>query len=138
MNVTLKTVGLVARSLPVTVEFYRALGFDIPLPNPGVVNIDFTTPSGVTFGFLDAASAAEADPSFVFDPDAAQLINLQFICTTPGDVDATFERLVAAGHPPHSAPWDAPWGQRFARVRDPDGRIVNLYAHAMLEEGQDR
>ena len=27
----------------------------------------------------------------------------------------------------HKAPWDAPWGQRYALVRDPDGNAVDLF-----------
>lgn len=55
-------------------------------------------------------------------------MNLQFVCETPGEVDAMHASLVASGYASHTAPWDAFWGQRFARVTDPDGRVVNFYA----------
>ena len=46
----------------------------------------------------------------------------------PEDVDALFERLMAAGHQGLRHPWDAFWGQRYASLLDPDGNGVDLYA----------
>lgn len=46
----------------------------------------------------------------------------------PGSsVDALYARLTADGSGV-KAPHDAPWGQRYAVVRDPDGNHVDLYA----------
>ena len=53
---------------------------------------------------------------------------LAFRCPTPGDVDATYERIIDAGFEGKAEPWDAFWGQRFAYVRDPDGNTVALFA----------
>ena len=44
------------------------------------------------------------------------------------DVDATFERLRAAGVPVVAEPEDERWGERVARTRDPDGNLVYLGA----------
>ena len=48
--------------------------------------------------------------------------------TRPPDVDATYERLVSLGYDGHKEPFDAPWGQRYALVHDPDGNSVDLFA----------
>jgi uncharacterized glyoxalase superfamily protein PhnB len=53
---------------------------------------------------------------------------LAFRLATPDDVDATYDKLVAAGYDGHKAPWNAFWGQRYALVRDPDGNGVDLYS----------
>jgi uncharacterized glyoxalase superfamily protein PhnB len=64
-------------------------------------------------------------------------LNLQLVAVAPGtgwgrvivhvdDVDAVFERCVAAGHTPDSAPVDAPWGERYFHVRDPDGHELSV------------
>jgi catechol 2,3-dioxygenase-like lactoylglutathione lyase family enzyme len=37
------------------------------------------------------------------------------------DVDATYERMTAAGVEFEAAPADTPWGARHAWLRDPDG-----------------
>ena len=39
-----------------------------------------------------------------------------------------FERLIKAGHPGSLEPYDAPWGQRYATILDPDGNMVDLFA----------
>ena len=56
-------------------------------------------------------------------------MNLQFEVTKPEEVDHIYQNLLDAGYQSYAAPWDAFWGQRFARVQDPDGRIVNIYAN---------
>ncbi len=70
--------------------------------------------------------AKQADPGFV--TPVGQSMNLQFECDSPADVDRRCEALLAAGYRGYAAPWDAFWGQRFARVIDLDARIVNIYA----------
>ena len=42
------------------------------------------------------------------------------------DVDALYARLVAAGHRPSSEPRDAPWGERFFHITDPDGHELSF------------
>ncbi|MFO7591552.1 MAG: VOC family protein [Acidimicrobiia bacterium] len=42
------------------------------------------------------------------------------------DVDAMFERVVAAGFEPEMPPSDAPWGERYFHVRDPDGHELSF------------
>ena len=56
-------------------------------------------------------------------------MNLQFMVDSATEVDTVYNRLVEAGYDSYAEPWDAFWGQRFGRVKDPDGRIVNIYAH---------
>jgi catechol 2,3-dioxygenase-like lactoylglutathione lyase family enzyme len=46
------------------------------------------------------------------------------------DVDAMYRRAVAAGHRPETAPADAPWGERYFQVRDPDGHELS-FAHPL-------
>lgn len=47
---------------------------------------------------------------------------------TPAEVDATYTRMLEAGHLGHKAPWDAFWGQRYAVVNDPDGNHVRVFS----------
>jgi uncharacterized glyoxalase superfamily protein PhnB len=55
-------------------------------------------------------------------------VALAFGVGSPSDVDALFERLTRAGHPGALKPFDAPWGQRYATVTDPDGTSIDLFA----------
>jgi uncharacterized glyoxalase superfamily protein PhnB len=42
------------------------------------------------------------------------------------DVDALYASLVAAGISPQAPPRDAPWGERFFHVTDPDGHELSF------------
>ena len=42
------------------------------------------------------------------------------------DVDAMYRRALQAGLAPHAAPADAPWGERYFHLTDPDGHEVSL------------
>ena len=53
-------------------------------------------------------------------------VTLGFEVDTPGDVDSIVARLADAGHTVQQAPYDAPWGRRYAVVQDPDGVAVSF------------
>jgi catechol 2,3-dioxygenase-like lactoylglutathione lyase family enzyme len=127
MGLKLQTIGIIVKDMKNTLDFYRALGLPIAGDAFDDTNLDVDLPNGVTLGFLTEAAARHADPTFKTPVGSA--LNLQFKVDTATEVNATHGRLTAAGYASHAAPWDAPWGQRFARVVDPDGRIVNIYAH---------
>jgi catechol 2,3-dioxygenase-like lactoylglutathione lyase family enzyme len=42
------------------------------------------------------------------------------------DVDAVHARLTAAGHEAEFTPTDAPWGERYFHVLDPDGHELSF------------
>lgn len=42
------------------------------------------------------------------------------------DVDAFYRQALAAGHAPAFAPRDAPWGERYFHLVDPDGHELSF------------
>ena len=42
------------------------------------------------------------------------------------DVDALHRQAVASGYKPDTAPRDAPWGERFFHIADPDGHELSF------------
>lgn len=50
------------------------------------------------------------------------------LCAYTRDVDAAVARLRAAGVTVVDEPRDQPWGERMARVLDPDGNRVTLFS----------
>jgi uncharacterized glyoxalase superfamily protein PhnB len=42
------------------------------------------------------------------------------------DVDAMYQRVRATGPLPLTAPADAPWGERYIHVHDPDGHELSF------------
>ena len=127
MSLQLQTIGIVVADMGKALNFYRTLGFPIPEGLDQEDNVDYTTPNGITLGFLTLSLAQEADPNFQIP--VGQSMNLQFMVDTPAAVDEVYQKLMAGGYESYAEPWDAFWGQRFARVKDPDNRIVNIYAH---------
>ncbi len=126
MSIKLQTIGIICADMGKTLEFYRTLGFLIPKGVEKEPNCDVELPNGLVLGFLTEAAAKHADPNFV--KPIGQTMNLQFIVDSPAEVDVEYNKLINAGYKSYAAPWDAFWGQRFGRVVDPDGRIVNIYA----------
>lgn len=51
------------------------------------------------------------------------------------DVDAMHARVLAAGYTPATAPADAPWGERYFHVRDPDGNEWSFARPLAAEQG---
>jgi catechol 2,3-dioxygenase-like lactoylglutathione lyase family enzyme len=103
------------------VRFYQALGF--VLSHGGV---------------SDAFSSLRAGAGF-----------LNLIAESPGrswswwgrvifhvaDVDALYRRALAAGLRPEAPPRDAPWGERFFHLTDPDGHELSFARLLKHEEG---
>ena len=42
------------------------------------------------------------------------------------EVDALHAKLAAAGFPPETEPRNAPWGERFFHITDPDGHELSF------------
>ena len=125
MSIQLGTIGIVVKDMKESLAFYELLG----VPKVDDItedNVDVTLPNGITLGFLTLNMAKQADPEY--REAVGQNMNLQFECDLPETVDRVYASVIEHGYKSYAEPWDAVWGQRFARVIDPDGRIVNLYA----------
>ena len=94
------------------IAFYRALGFEMRYGGGDAELTSFAAGSS----FLNVIAAPKGTAiSFwgraIFHVD---------------DVDALHARAVAAGFTPEAAPRDAPWGERFFHLRDPDGHELSF------------
>jgi uncharacterized glyoxalase superfamily protein PhnB len=121
-------VGVVSSDMPRTLAFYRLLGLDVPLDADTAGHVDVALPGGLRLMFdtEDTIRSFLAD----YEPPApgGGRVNLAFELPDPDAVDSLHAELVAAGHHSELAPFDAPWGQRYATVLDPDGTGVDLFA----------
>lgn len=127
MSAHLHSVGLLTADLPAALAFYRLLGLAVPdgegpVAAAGALGPELT----LTWGTADALGPL--DPARAADPTRRVQIEIGF--DAAADVDAAFARATAAGHPGVVAPFDAPWGVRFAVLDDPDGNRVALTAPA--------
>jgi uncharacterized glyoxalase superfamily protein PhnB len=128
MNIELTgtTVEIVTHDLPRALEFYRLLGLDIPEVD-GPPHVETELPGGNRLAFDTEETIGGMHPGWT-PPTSAGRVALAFRVASSEQVDALYRRLTDAGHPGTLAPFDAPWGQRYASVTDPDGTTVDLFA----------
>jgi catechol 2,3-dioxygenase-like lactoylglutathione lyase family enzyme len=112
----------VGRSL----EFYRLLG--LPVPDSDAPHVAVELPGGNTLSFDTEETIAGMHPGWAPPSSKDSRLALAFGVGTPAEVDTLFEKLTTAGHPGLLKPYNAPWGQRYATVADPDGNWVDLFA----------
>jgi catechol 2,3-dioxygenase-like lactoylglutathione lyase family enzyme len=109
--VSLSAVTLATRDMAHAVHFYEALGFPCKYggPSEGFTSFEF----GNTFLNLIA------DPRGPAGWWGRVIVHVS-------DVDAMYSRALAAGITPEFAPQDAPWGERYFHVFDPDGHEISF------------
>ncbi|HRK22125.1 MAG TPA: VOC family protein [Fimbriimonadaceae bacterium] len=121
----LDMIGIVCRSIPESLKFYRLLGLDVEA-SEGEPYVETTLPGGIRLSWNDLEMVKQIEPDYV-EPVGTRM-GLAFLCDSPSDVDARYQEVLSAGYQGHKAPWDAFWGQRYACVVDPDGNVVDLFA----------
>lgn len=127
MNAKLDLIGIIVRDMPAALAFYRQLGWDIPAEMDKEGHVEHVLPNGLRIAW-DTHEVVRS-----FDPDwqpstGGHRIGLAFLCESPAEVDALFNRLTGMGYRAHKAPFDAFWGQRYAQVEDPDHNVIDFFA----------
>lgn len=122
----LDMIGLVVEDLAASLAFYRRLGLDLPADAENEPHVEATLPGGLRIAFDPVSTITSFDPSWA--PSGSPRVALAFLVGDPAEVDTLHDELVADGATSHLAPFDAPWGQRYATLHDPDGNAVDLFA----------
>ncbi|MEU6122893.1 VOC family protein [Streptomyces sp. NPDC047123] len=120
-------IGLVVSDMAASLAFYRGLGLEFPAGAEDRPHVEAALPGGLRIAFDTEETIRSFSPDWRPPADAGR-IGLAFHCGTPAGVDAVHEAMTGAGHGSELAPFDAPWGQRYAVVLDPDGNGVDLFA----------
>ena len=108
----ISAVSLVTHDMARAVRFYLSLGFAI---RSGGEQAPFTSLHAGS-GYLNLITRAG-------DRERSWWGRVIFHVS---DVDAFHARAVAAGLRPDAAPADAPWGERFFHLTDPDGHELSF------------
>ena len=127
MKAQLDLIGLVVEDMGRSLEFYRELGMDVPGDADGQPHVEASLPGGLRLAWDTQETIRSFEPDWQ-PATGGQQIGLAFRLDSPSDVDAAYERLVSLGYDGHKEPWNAPWGQRYALVRDPDGNGIDLFS----------
>lgn len=108
----ISAVTLGTHDMTRAVAFYRALGFEI-------------LHGGETSSF----TSFRAGPGYlnlIAEPQQRRWSWWGRIIFYVADVDAFYDRALAAGCRPSTAPRDAEWGERYFHLTDPDGHELSF------------
>jgi len=108
INAVTLSVTDMARSF----EFYTKLGFTAAYGGPGASFTSFRV--GGQFLNLDLSPDYQRSPGW-----GRTIFHVS-------DVDAMHSRALNAGLTPEMAPSDAPWGERYFHILDPDGHELSF------------
>ena len=114
------------RDLSASLAFYRLLGAPVP-DGSDESHVDTRLEDGTVLAWDTIDLIRSLDPGYE-SPSGGHRIALAFDQGTVKAVDDAYARLTGAGYEGRTKPWDAPWGQRYATVLDPDGNSVDLFA----------
>jgi uncharacterized glyoxalase superfamily protein PhnB len=100
------------------------------LPDPNAEGLDdhLECDLGGVRLMIDTEAVMKSFSEDTWSGPSAGRLTLAVRCASPDEVDRLHAELTILGAGSHIAPFDAPWGQRYATVRDPDGVRVDLYA----------
>ena len=126
IRMTSTVFQIFAHDLQRSLDFYRLLGLPVPRSQESHVAVEL--PGGNTVSFDTEETIAGMHPGWAPPASPASRMALAFGVGSPAEVDALFGKVRAAGHAGPLAPYDAPWGMRYATVADPDGNWVDLFA----------
>jgi catechol 2,3-dioxygenase-like lactoylglutathione lyase family enzyme len=126
MQLRPNVIELVVADMAATLAFYRLLGVDVPADGDGAAHVEADL-GGIRIAWDTEDTIRSFDPAWT-PPTGGHRMALACACDSPQQVDDAYAELTSAGYEGHLAPWDAVWGMRYAVVRDPDGRPVDLFA----------
>jgi len=93
--------------------FWEAVGFGYAYGGPDATFTSLRA-GGATFVNLQLMDDHVSSPSW-----GRMIIHVE-------SPDTTHAALLAAGYRPHAEPRDAPWGERYFHVTDPDGNEISF------------
>lgn len=126
MDVRFDALGIVVEDMARSLDFYRLLGLTVPPDAETEGHVEVHLARGLRL-LLDTVDVIQSFSTWE-PPSGGARMSLAFLCSSAAEVDDRHAAIVAAGHRSHVAPFDAPWGQRYATVLDPDGNPVDLFA----------
>ncbi len=119
-------ICLIVSDMARALEFYRTLGLPIPVDTAAEDHVEIEV-DGLRIARETEGLMRQLDANWT-PPARAGRLGFALQAPSPAGVDEAVERVRLAGHRVKTEPWDAPWGQRYATVLDPDGTPVVLFA----------
>jgi catechol 2,3-dioxygenase-like lactoylglutathione lyase family enzyme len=130
MGAKAAAIGIVVADLSVSIAFYEHLGLSFTGADSPDGHAEAELAPGLRL-MLDTEASIQGFTAGWTRPFGSPRTMIAFEFATPAEVDAMFTELMDAGYHGLRGPWDAPWGQRYASVIDPDGSGVDLFARSV-------
>lgn len=108
---SISAVTLAVRDMARSVEFYLAAGFRLLYGGPDSEFSSFR----VGEGYLNLTLSGDYEAHWW----GRAIFHV-------ADVDASHRHVVASGLTPDTSPADAPWGERYFHLTDPDGHELSF------------
>lgn len=122
----LDAVSVSTSDMKRTVAFYTSLGFDFSDADLDQPHVEpRRDPAGARLMIDDARLLEELTGTA---PVPANHSVFALLCESPAEVDTRAAAGAAAGGRLIKSPWNAPWGQRYSTLADPDGHMIDLFA----------
>jgi catechol 2,3-dioxygenase-like lactoylglutathione lyase family enzyme len=109
----ISAVTLATHDMARAVRFYRALGFSLCY-------------GGEQATFTSLRAGGTSCLNLIAQPEQRRWSWWGRVIFHVTDVDALYEQALALGLRPEAAPCDAPWGERFFHLIDPDGHEISF------------
>ena len=126
MTLTLNYISFLVSDMARSLAFYRTLGLPIPPQADaaqGHVEIEV---GGLRIAWESEALMRQLSADWT-RPAGTGRIGAALQADSVAGVDEAASRLRAAGYDVPE-PYDAPWGQRYLTVTDPDGTTLDVFA----------
>lgn len=107
----LSAITLATQDMASAVRFYEALGFSVVSGGPNTVFTSFA----VGQSFLNLIAETHGPINW-----------WGRVIFHVSDVDGLYQKALAAGLAPAFTPRDAPWGERYFHIDDPDGHELSF------------
>lgn len=129
MNLTLSTCFVIVNEPDTAISFYRdTLGLqlrnDVAREDLRWITVGAPSQPGVSIVLTNYLNGSPADSDAIASLVAKGALNGVHFHTD--DLDATFEKVRAAGAEIVQEPTDQPWGTRDFAVRDPSGNLIRI------------
>jgi predicted enzyme related to lactoylglutathione lyase len=115
-------VAVTAADLSRAVTFYELLGFRFPAVGREDQHVEASAGIRLMIDSASLMTELNGEP-----PRPGNTAGFAVLMGSPAEVDAAAARVADAGHTVVHPAFDAPWGQRYATVADPDGYRVDLF-----------
>ena len=127
----LDQLNLVVSDMKQSIEFYRAIGLEIPdstvwSTDTGAHHVVMKMPDGFELALDSHALAEDYNAGWrAFNGEGNRSV-MSFRYADAEEVDRVFEHVVSLGYGASQPPYYTFWGSRYAIVVDPDGNHVGL------------